>query len=365
MTDSYFQRVAAIMPTRLWVNNPTAEEIDLAIVQGAVGCTTNPSYGGNLLRREPAYVHGVVDAVLAAAADPDDAAVAERVQEELVKRITDRFRALYYNSERAAGYVSLQGSPHTDDDPAAILRQAHAARSVAPNVAPKLPATEPGLAAFETLVSEESPSIVTEVFSVAQLMEACERYQRVTAGMRAKPPFFVSPITGIFGDHLRKVAARDGINARPQAIGLAGVALARRCHAVTMERRYPVILLFGGARSIDDFTRLVGARTAATINYSTIDEIVRLDPPVEVSIDRPVPGDILDELLDKFPDFRRAWTEGGLSVTEFEAFGPVQHFRDSFVSAWDALIAGIHEARSAAGARRAELSRRDGWRQRS
>ena len=40
--------MTADTPTRVWVNNPTVEEIGLALAQGAVGSTTNPAYGGNL-----------------------------------------------------------------------------------------------------------------------------------------------------------------------------------------------------------------------------------------------------------------------------------------------------------------------------
>ncbi len=50
MTATYFDQLETETPTRVWVNNPTLEEIDLALGQGAVGCTTNPAYGGNLLR---------------------------------------------------------------------------------------------------------------------------------------------------------------------------------------------------------------------------------------------------------------------------------------------------------------------------
>ncbi len=351
MSESYFQRVAESTPTRLWVNNPTGQEIDLALSQGAVGSTTNPSYAGGLLRREPDYVREVIREVVMSGVDEDDAFLAEAVQQKLVKRITDRFCAVYDETGGRAGYVSLQGSPYSDNDAGEILREAQDARKVAPNVAPKLPATEPGLDAFETLVADGSPCIVTEVFSVAQLIDTCERYLRTTRTTGVTPPFFMSPITGILGDHLRKIAARDGTEVSPAALRLAGVALARRCHAVVTARQYPVTLLFGGARSTDDFTGLVGGPTAATINYSTVLEILALSPPVEATIDRPVPTDVLEELLGKFPDFQRGWAETGLSPAEFEGFGPVQHFRDTFVAAWDSLLMTIREARAGARAR--------------
>ena len=44
----YFHRVQAETPTRFWVNNPTLEQAKQALAEGAVGCTTNPSYVSKL-----------------------------------------------------------------------------------------------------------------------------------------------------------------------------------------------------------------------------------------------------------------------------------------------------------------------------
>ena len=76
--------------------------------------------------------------------------------------------------------MSLQGAPEADHDAEAILAEGRATRAIAPNATPKIPATEPGLEAFEALVAEGSQVIVTEVFSVAQVIEACERWLAVT-----------------------------------------------------------------------------------------------------------------------------------------------------------------------------------------
>ena len=352
MTDSYFKRVAVATPTRLWINNPTEVEIELALAQGAAGCTTNPTYAANLLRREPAYARKVIESAVAADSGMDDAAIAAHVQRQFVARIAERFLPLHAASDGEAGFVSIQGSPLADHDVELILRGARSDRKVAPNATPKVPATGPGLLALEALVEDGSPCIVTEVFSVSQLIDANERYLRVTARTGAAPPFFLSPITGIFGDHLRKVAARDGVEADPRAIELAGVALGRRCYEVVIERSYPVTLLFGGARIVDDFTGLVGGRTAATIYYSTVEEILALDPAVEATIDQALPDGVLAELLGKFADFRQGWEADALAVDDFEEFGPVQHFRDSFVSGWNSLLAAVAEVRGHEGVAR-------------
>ena len=52
MNQDYFHRVAALTPTRMWINNVTPEEAQMAIAAGAMGCTQNPSYTWKMLNHE-------------------------------------------------------------------------------------------------------------------------------------------------------------------------------------------------------------------------------------------------------------------------------------------------------------------------
>jgi transaldolase len=346
VTESYFQKVRAETPTRLWLNNPTMEECDLALAQGAMGCTTNPSYGGNLLKRAPDYVKPIIAQVVAGASpSEDDLHVADRVQERLVSNVLAKFRPLWDASGGKEGFVSIQGAPESDHDGALITHEAHRARTLGPNATPKIPATLPGFVAFEEMVGLGSQTILTEVFSLDQVEYACELYNRTCAKTGKKPPFFMSPITGIFADHLKKLARRDGIDVPFSVIDWTGVAIGRATRALVRERSYPVMLLFGGARLPIDYTGLVGEWTAATINYSTVAEILEADPPVEYTVADPVDPAILATLSEHFPDFRRGMTLGALSPEEYEDFGPVQHFRDVFVEGWLAVLAEIRAQR--------------------
>ena len=54
--------------------------------------------------------------------------------------------------------------------------------------------------------------------SLAQLMEACERWLAVTGRTGVRPPLILAPITGIFGDHLRAEAARAGLDVPEDAV---------------------------------------------------------------------------------------------------------------------------------------------------
>jgi len=344
VTDSYFQRLRVTTPSRLWINNPSDAEVALSLAQRAVGCTTNPAYGGSLLSRAP---DEIVPAIRTASeASLDDARAAELVQLTLIKKLTDAFLPVFEASRGREGFVSIQGAPEADTDSDNILRAAHEGHAIAPNAAPKIPATLPGFHAIERLAAAGYPLIMTEVFSLDQLVYGCETYLRATEGTLNPPPFFMCPITGIFGDHLRKVAASTGADADSADIEWAGVALARACQAIVEERRYPVTLLFGGARTMLDFTGLVGASHATTVNFSTVAEILVADPPIEDTVHQPVDPAIVARLSTTFQDFAQAMQLGALPPEAFEGFGPVLHFREAFIAGWRSVLRAVAQERS-------------------
>lgn len=343
MLDSgYFRELSETTATRVWINNPTEAEVSLAIGQSAVGCTTNPAFIGNLLHRVPSEVTGLISDVVAC--EPDDERAAERVQSAKVRSLLEEFAQLHQSSGGTLGFVSLQGSPLTDADPLSIERQAREARALGSNCIPKIPATAPGLAAFDVLVHEGTPTIVTEVFSLAQLVDACERYVLASRELTVRPAFFVAPITGIFGDYARAEARRRDLEVESRSLDLTGVLFARAAARVVREREYPVTLLFGGARSPVDLTGLVGSHHHATINWSTFAEILELNQRVRHTIDDEVPASISRSLM-RIDAVQRALALDGLRLDEYESFGPVRLFRDKFVDGWQALLAAIATAR--------------------
>jgi transaldolase len=50
-------------------------------------------------------------------------------------------------------------------------------------------------------------------------------------------------------------------------------------------------------------------------------------------LETPVEPRIVDTLSRKFVDFERAYTEGGLSVEEFDTFGPTRRTLRQFIEA--------------------------------
>jgi hypothetical protein len=281
-----------------------------------------------------------------AAQDEDsNAAAAESVQLELVGRIARRLQPMHSASGGELGFVSIQGNPAVDHDPAAIVAEALRGRDLGPNVAPKIPATAAGLEAFDQLVADGHPTIVTEVFSLAQLIEVNERYLAATSPGKIRPALFISPISGIFGDYLRTRTTEEfRVAGPPPPPELAGIVVARACDDLSRSRGYPGELLVGGARKPVDLLGLVPRPVHATINWTTFEEINALDPDLAAPVDGITAGMTAD-LASAFDEVRLALDPDALTIDEFERFPPVQFFRSMFVHGWDQLESAIRAAR--------------------
>ena len=337
---NYFKRVQELTPTKFWINNPTREEADWALAEGALGCTCNPSYCGKMLFDRPGekdYASQLLDEVIR---EVDTATAAqEELQRRLVGKIAEKFMPLYEKFPREHGYVSIQGDPVNEDDAAVVIREARKNRTVAENICCKIPTTESGLEAMETLVAEDVPINATEVFAIQQALDLCELYEKVSKESGKRPKFYISHITGIYDEYLREAAERDNIDISTDILWQAGLSIARKLYQIYLDRGFNVTFIGGGARGTQHFTEMVGGDVCVTINWKgTADQLLEEDPPVVERLFNPVPDYIVEELLEKLPDYRRGYEEGALSPEEYEEFGPVVKFRNSFLKDWKRVL---------------------------
>jgi len=343
---AYFHRVMELTQTKFWINNPTRAEADLSIAHGALGCTNNPSYPQKMLDHpeEGAYALKLLDESILATEDETEAEIL--YQQKIVRPIAEKFLPLFESSGHEHGYVSIQGDPIREHDPDVIINEALRNRRVAENIACKIPTTAAGLKAMEVLFAENVPVNATEIMGIQQAIDLFELYERVTGKTGVRPKLYMSHIAGIYDDYLQKQAAREGIDISSDVLWQAGLAVARKLYILMQERGYPSTFVGGGARGLHHFTEMVGGDVCITINWKgTADLLVDQNPPVVYRIFNPVPQKVIDELVEKLPDFRRGYLEDGLKVEEYETFGPVEHFRDSFVKSWKKVLEVTRERR--------------------
>jgi transaldolase len=337
--NSYFHRVTELTPTRFWINNPTQAQVDIAIDNGAVGCTANPSYSQKMLDHPTEGIIAKAFLQEAIQESENEYQAAEIFQRKLIKPITDRFMPLYLQDPSRYGYVSIQGDPIDDENVEGILRQARENRAVAQNICCKVPATKAGLEAMEVLFAENIPINATEIFGVAQMLCLCETYEKVARESGKRPPLFMSHIAGIYDDYFKAYVDREKVQISSDVLWQAGLAVARKVYNLMTERGYSAIFVGGGARGLHHFTEMVGGDACITINWEgTADKLIESNPPVVYRLFNPVPQKVIDELMEKLPDFKRGYLEDGLSLEEFEGFGPVQLFRSSFIKSWTRIL---------------------------
>ncbi len=339
MKEGYFHRVNQQTPTQFWINNPTRAEAAEAIDAGATGCTCNPSYCQKMIDHpeEGAYALAILDDAIKTSRDASEAEAT--LQRKLVKAIADMFATLFEASKGHQGYVSIQGDPIREHDPNVIVQEARLNHEVAPNACIKVPTTRAGLMAMEPLIADGYAINATEIFGVAQAISLCELYARVTKHSSKRPIMYLSHIAGIYDDFLRQYVEHEGIDISRDVLWQAGLAVARRVYQIIHERGYQVTFISGGARGLHHFTEMVGGDVMVTINWvGTADRLLETDPPVVSRLFNPVPQKVIDELMDKLPDFRRGYLEDGLSLDEYESFGPVVLFRDGFCKSWTRVL---------------------------
>lgn len=345
METTYFHRVQQQTSTRFWINNVTRTQARLAIEAGAVGCTQNPSYTWKILQSDEEREHAIskLDAILKSEKDDNEALV--KLQRELVADIAQIFLPQYERSGGREGFVSIQGDPFHEDTET-IIRHARYNHEASPNIMAKIPVVEAGLEAIEVLARERIPINATEVMAVKQALDVCEVYVHAIKGMKDPAPLYFSHITGIYDEYLKNTVREGNIDISKDALWQAGMSIAKKVYWMVREKNYPVGFIGGGARGLHHFTEMVGADACITINWTgTADKLIEQDPPVVQRFFMHTPDCVVDELLEKLPDYKKGYLKNGISAHEYEEFGPVVLFRSMFESAWQNALESIAKRR--------------------
>jgi transaldolase len=293
---------------------------------------------------EGVYALSILDETLREIDDDRRAAIV--YQQKMVKPIAEKFRGLYEKSGKQHGYVSIQGDPIDDEDPELIVQDSIDNRKLGPNICCKIPTTTAGIRAMEELIPLETPLNATEIFGVSQMIAICEAYERLARKSGKWPMFYMSHIAGIYDDYFGNYVKANDVQISPDVLWQAGLAVARKVYNLMLERGYHATFIGGGARGLHHFTEMVGGRVVVTINWEgTADKLIEQNPPVVYRLFNPVPQKVIDELMEKLPDFKRGYLDDGLSEEEFADFGPVQLFRSSFVKSWMKVLEVVKKRR--------------------
>jgi transaldolase len=149
-------------------------------------------------------------------------------------------------------------------------------------------------------------------------------------------------MVGRLDDWLKLVAEKNGMMVDPGSLEWGGVAVFKKTYKVFQERRYRIRLLSAAFRNHMHWSELIGGDVVISPPYKWQVRFNASDIEVVHRIDKPVDPQILSELT-KFDDFRRAYSEDGISPEQFDSFPPTRRTLRQFITACHDLDGQIRE----------------------
>jgi transaldolase/glucose-6-phosphate isomerase len=267
------------------------------VADGVRGVTSNPSIFEKAIGGSAEY-----DEALAAivASDPDCSAldVFEALAVVDIREAADVLRTVYDASDGADGFVSLEVSPTLAHDAEGTIRDARRLWGLVdrPNLMIKVPATKPGIAAFEQLTSEGINVNVTLMFSMQHYEDVAQAFVRGLraaadpSGIASVASFFVSRVDSAVDEQLDAIGTDDAAALRGAA-AVANAKLAYRRYQEIFEGERFADLAAQGARpqrvlwaststkdeaysDVKYIEELVGDNTVNTVPPATLDAFV-------------------------------------------------------------------------------------------
>jgi transaldolase len=142
---------------------------------------------------------------------------------------------------------------------------------------------------------------------------------------------------------VKVLVERDDIALDPGAANWAGIAVFKRAYGLYRERGYRTRLLAAAYRHRLHWTELVGGDIVLTMPYAWQVRFNASGITPEPRIDRPVEASIVDDLLARIPDFRRAYESDGLAIDEFAGYGATVRTLRGFIAGYHELQAAIRD----------------------
>ncbi|MGC2662325.1 MAG: transaldolase family protein [Bryobacteraceae bacterium] len=336
-------------PTCLWNDSATLSELTYSIEHGGVGATCNPVIVLDALKKEAQLWNDRIRAIAKELPLATEEEIGWRLVEEISAKRSELLLPIFARYQGRNGRLSIQTDPHYYRGADALLQQAMRFNALAPNMIVKIPATEAGIAAIEEATYHGISINATVSFALPQCIAVAEAMER-GFNRRQKEGLDISrmgPVCTIMGgrldDWLKVVAEKQDITLDPGYLEWAGVAVFKKAYKIFQQRGYRVRLLSAAFRNHMQWSELIGGDVVISPPYKWQVRFNESDVRVASRIENPVDPKIVDELLRKFPDFRRAYHEDGLSLAEFDTYGPTVRTLRQFLEATHELAVRVRD----------------------
>jgi transaldolase len=336
---SLLHQMTQTTPTCLWNDSASIDELTRSIADGAVGATCNPVIAVTVLKQEMATWRPRVESLLREMPTATEDQIAWKLVEELSVRAAKLLEPIFEEQGGRNGRLSIQTDPRLFRNTAAIVEQAMAFSRLAPNMIVKIPVTRAGIPAIEEATYRGVSINATVSFTLPQCVAVAEAVER---GLRrreseGKDIASMGPVctimVGRLDDWLKLVMDTEAISVDPGDLEWAGVAVFKKTYKLFRERGYRIRLLSAAFRNHMHWSALIGADAVVSPPYAWQRRLNASGIEVRPRIDEPVAREVVSELTAHFQDFRRAYSEGGLAVDEFDDFGPTRRTLRQFIGA--------------------------------
>jgi transaldolase len=336
-------------PTCLWNDSASLEELTYSVAHGAVGATCNPVIVLGVLKQEMNLWRPRIQALI----EEMPTATEDQIGWKLVREISTRgakfLEPIFDTHKGRNGRLSIQTDPRLYRNSEAIVQQALEFNQLAPNMIVKIPVTCAGIPAIEEATYLGVSINATVCFTLPQCIAVAEaverglkRREREGKDIAAMGPV-CTIMVGRLDDWLKVVAERDSVTIDPGFLEWAGVAVFKKTYRIFRERGYRIRLLSAAFRNHMHWSEFIGADAVISPPYAWQVRYNASDIEVVPRIEKPVDANIVDVLLRKFGDFRRAHGEEGLIAEEFDTFGATVRTLRQFIEACHGLDAIIRD----------------------
>jgi transaldolase len=342
IADAYkspLHKMTQTTPTCLWNDSASIEELTYSIDHGAVGATCNPVIVLGVLKKEMNFWKGRLQGLIKQLRTAPEDDIAWQLVREVSIRAARLLEPVFQAHNGKNGRLSIQTDPRLFRDPQAIVEQAVEFSQLAPNMIVKIPVTCAGIPAIEEATYRGISINATVCFTLPQSIAVAEAVER---GLNRREQegsdiATMGPVctimVGRLDDWLKVLVEKDDVAIDPGYLEWAGVAVLKKTYRIFRERGYRIRLLSAAFRNHMHWSEFIGGDIVISPPYSWQVRFNASDIEVRSRIDEPVREEVEEELSRKFADFRRASTERGLSIEEFDSFGPTRRTLRQFIAA--------------------------------
>jgi transaldolase len=346
---SLLHEMALTTPTDFWNDSCSVQELNYAIENGAVGATTNPTIVHYVLKKELQLWKDRVYQIIYENPCWSEVEVTWKVVEELAVNGANLLLPVFEREKGKKGRISVQTNPSFYRNPEAIVDQALHFHHLASNIQVKIPVTRAGIIAIEEATYRGVNINATVAFTVPQAIAVAEAVERGLRRREAegKPVDNMTPISttmiGRTDDWMHTVAKRDNIAIDPGYLNWAGIACIKRIYEIFLERGYRVHILGAAMRHHMHWSELIGGDLAITMPYEWQLHYNASGIEIKERMQNPVDPKFIDTMLQRIPDFRKAYEPDGLAIDEFDMYGATVRTMRSFITSYHDLVNMIRD----------------------